>query len=356
MKSSRDKAKAKAQMVSARQWAKEKDRQWEPTCVKLPDGTEFYKLEKVGPVQVDLMLYRIGKDSVEGEEGFVTHKREYKCHNMPGPDGKVKRYICRAGTFNPPRKCAFCDWLARKGGSADPQLVQQLRQGSRLLLVINDKPGNSKNKFKVFDTFYYMKKQGFGEQLKAVINTLDEDEEPFHWEGGYTAVFTVDELTMPTAKFKAVVRIDLRKRKYDYEESVLDLAPCLDDCLIDPGYKEMKELLEGGAAEQNGEGPKAEQGDEDEDTDDNAEDEDEQEGDEEESSDDDDEDEDEDEGDEEPAPKKGNKKAAAKQDDDDDEEDLDEEEEDDSDDEEDLDEDEDDEPPPPKKKGKGGKK
>ena len=240
----RQQQKRESRKTSAQEWAKRPSVSGsEATCIKLPEGVEWFKLDREGVIKVDFMPYRCGKNNRRADEGEDFFEFEYEAHRVPTGDGN-KMYICPQKMLN--KKCAVCDWLVKNGATADPELVGKLRTTTRHLWVVNDKPGDPKNPLKVFDTNHFNKKKGFGEQMGVVIQTLDEGEDPFALSLGYTALLTVQEETAPFGKYKLVTRIDLRARKYEYPDKLLDKAPCLDECIVIPDYAAVLALLEGG--------------------------------------------------------------------------------------------------------------
>ncbi len=150
------------------------------------------------------------------------------------------------------KKCGACDWLNQHGNTADQKLVKSLRSQKRHLWLVNDKPGSGKNPtLKVFDSNHWNKGRGFGEQMAVVINTLDEDDEPFSLQGGSTATLTVEEDFFEKTKYRVVVRIDFKPRKYEYDAKLLKSKdwPCLDALLIDPGYDKILQVLQTGVSD-----------------------------------------------------------------------------------------------------------
>lgn len=235
--------KEKSRRTSARSWAESQERSFEPTTIRLPEGIEQWKPDKPGKYEVDFLVYRVGKGNPRADEGMEHFEREYEAHGIETPSG-FRMYTCRWHAFH--KKCAPCDWR-KHNGNADPELLKSLRGKTRHLWLLNDQPGKTKNvKLKIFDSNHYNKGKGFGEQMAEAINSLPEDAEPFALEGGYTATLVVKEDTMGGGKkYFYVARIDLRPRKHDYPESLLDDAPCLDSCIVDPGYDDIMALLDG---------------------------------------------------------------------------------------------------------------
>jgi len=241
MATKKDRERAASKRTSARDWANQQQRGGDATCIKLPDGVDFYKLE-VGTHKVDFLPYTVGKNNPRADEGMEHFERSYEAHRVATPDGS-RWYACRKSCFG--KRCAICDWLTRYGGTADQELVKSLRAKSRHLWIVNTKPGDTKKpEIKVLDTGHFNRGMGFGELMVDAINSLDEGVDPFVLEGGYTAILTVKEQTMPGNKFNAVTRIDLRPHSYDYPERLLETMPCLDDLLVDVGYDEVMRLLD----------------------------------------------------------------------------------------------------------------
>lgn len=231
---------SKRKMLSAHEWAKDEGRSFEATCIKLPEGVEFYKLE-AGLHTVDFMPYIVGDHNPKADKSYPYYMRKYQSHRIAGIDGKERPYACRSDCFGLP--CPACKLLNSR--DTPKELAAAIKIKYRMLWLVNDDPGNTKPKWKVLDTFQFNRGMGFGELMQDAINLLSEDVEPFALEGGCTARLTVKEQSMPGTKFNAVTRIDFLKRKYDYPESLLDQAPCLDDMIVDYGEEAMEALLQG---------------------------------------------------------------------------------------------------------------
>jgi hypothetical protein len=251
--SRREKEKQQARRLTAKEWAKKPSLSGgEGSCVRPPEGVELIAklpLPPGGILRWDFLKYRAGTHNRRADEGFPHFELEYEAHRVPMPSGG-RLVLCRRCLDE---RCAVCDWLVKNGAAADRELVNSLRGKTRHLWVVNDKPGDSKNPFKVFDSNHYNKQKGFGEQMAAAINALDEDEDPFAYQGGSTAVLTVVEDSFPGGKYTLATRIDLKPRRHDYPKDAIERAPCLDDCLVDPGYDEVMALLETGESGRRGE-------------------------------------------------------------------------------------------------------
>ena len=239
----KDKEKRERKKVDAGTWAKEQEKGSGSTVVKLPEGVEFYKPE-LGSHAVDFMPYVTGENNPNADEGFEHFECTYNAHKLPSPNGQ-EWHLCSWACFKKP--CEICKWMKENGRSADPELMKAMRLTTRHLWVVNDKPGNTKNPLKVFDTNHFNKGMGFGEMLADAINAVPKYKNFSDLEKGLTLQLTVKEQSFPSGKtvvkYKAVTRIDFLPRDYEYPEEMLDKAPCLDACLVESNQKELAILM-----------------------------------------------------------------------------------------------------------------
>jgi hypothetical protein len=234
---------------SARAWAEEQSQGFEPTAVKLPNGVEFFKQEE-GAKVVDFIPYTVtkGSDTLGGnpraDAGFTHWERTYEVHRIPGSGQFANAYCCRKACFG--KKCPACEWLQANGRNADEELVRQIKNQRRHLMIVNPKPGKKDTKLMVFDCNHFNRKLGFGEQLVEAINAqFDEDDPHFtDLKAGRKVRFVIE------GKYKQVPRVDFQPRSYEYPESILEHGIDLDECLIDAGYAKMQEALDGGVSEE----------------------------------------------------------------------------------------------------------
>lgn len=236
MVKTRERGRGTPQMASAQDWAKSQA-SGEATAVKLPEGVEWFKLE-LGTHKVDFMPY-VTTDNPQADPGFAHFVRRYSIHRVPGPDGRARPYCCLFENWKDP--CPICQYL--NSGGADKETIDAMRVKTRLLFLINDRPGKTKINWKVLDTYHFNRGTGFGELLADAIQALGEGAEPFALKDGFSVQMLIKEQTMPGVKFNAATRIDLVKRDYDYPGELLDKAPCLDEMLIHAGYKELQKVL-----------------------------------------------------------------------------------------------------------------
>lgn len=384
--------KAKGKRASVRGFMDDVDRSAGGGCVKLPDDVEMFKLDKTGKVEVDILEFKAGDNNKRADKGSNVYCRTYVRHELRAPSGRTL-IACRKDCFG--ERCAACKWLSKYGNTADKEIVDGMKPKTRHLWLLNTTPGAKSPTWAVFDSSHQNQGKGFAEVMRDALDSLGDDfEDAFSYgKKGKRFILTIRKQTGGGFNFNAVTRIDMRDRKNPYPPDWIDDAPCLDDLLIDPGYDEVLQMLEGfddSDGEEEDESPRSKkqsdkksrkEDDEDEDQEDSEDSDDDSEDDEEPAkksrktrkdddededsdsdsdsddedsdSDSDDSDEDENEEDDEPKRKssKSTKSKRSRQDDEDEDED-----EFDSDEDSDDDDSEDDEPAPKKKRGRPAKK
>jgi hypothetical protein len=243
MATSKEKAKKEERKAKARSWA---DRQKQHgagggKAFKAPEGYERYELT-AGTHKVDVMPFRAGPRCPNGDEGEVMADLEYTVHKIPTPASAFgEPHICKWETWKKP--CLVCSH--RNTGTSDADLQKQLRPQLRHVFLFNDKPGNAKNRPKIFDIHHFQRGEGFPEKLVDAINVNPEKYDQFSdLENGCTLILTVKMQPMGDGTSRAgITRIDFEPRSYAYPESILDKMPCLDECLVDEDDDALRELL-----------------------------------------------------------------------------------------------------------------
>lgn len=239
MASKREREQREVRKTNAKEWAEKQAQGFEPTAIKLPEGLKVYKLEE-GTHLFDIMPFIAGKGNKRADEGYQHFEREYAVHKIPRPDGNFDRYCCLYETFGEP--CPVCKW--RNERTRDKEESDALRPQVRHLFLVNDKPGDPKNPFKVMDAVHYNRKLGFGEQLVTAIRATRGGENLADLDRGGKTI----QVIVADSKYGSVSRIDLLPRDYEYPNSLLEKAPCLDDCVIKPKVSVLNNILEQGSA------------------------------------------------------------------------------------------------------------
>jgi hypothetical protein len=220
------------------------------SCVQLPEGCEKFD-PKPGSHKVDFLPWvSTERNKTSDGEGYEVCQMTYARHVIASPDGK-KYIACRNTQALGKKRCAVCDWLVKHGKSLDEDTAYEMKAKNRQLWLVNDKPGKKDNPLKVYDTTDKQpsRKQGFVDILMDAMDT-SPDEYGHFWglgKDGKTLLLKVAEQTGGDFKYDAVTRVDFLPRKYEYPEEMIHENPCLDDCVIDPGYEKVMELLDVGS-------------------------------------------------------------------------------------------------------------
>jgi hypothetical protein len=331
------KKKAKFKLSDARKSAEKMQSGGGPRTIKLPKGVEMFRVEKAGKYYLDFIPFTAAEGNPNADAGEAHYERTYYVHRNIGANNDM--VICLSKTTG--KKCPVCQFRSKleKGEDADEETVKDLLPKRRQLFNVVDTKRRKKG-IQILDISYHL----LGELLTETINEGGSKWRKFHSPTeGFTLCITFKKKKWNGNVFFEAVNISLVRRKKQYDESIVDEAPCLDEILEILSYDDLKEKMEGGdLGEDSDDAPKKgkkskKDDDEDEDEDDVSYDDDDEE-DEDEEDVDEESDDDEDEEDDEPKSKKKSKKSKK---DDDDEEDEDEEDDEDEDEEEESDDDED---------------
>jgi hypothetical protein len=259
----KEKAKKERRRASAAEWANKPDKQFEPTCIKLPEGFEFVKWKEEGRYKYDVMPYVVGKGNPDCDEGYDFFERTYSCHGGLGVEGK-STYFCPAksraeGEQEP---CYPCQKIQRDGGHMDKELVASIRDKRRIMVNVKDvTDGNHEGKktMVLVQPFGSTKHPFFGQMLKDATQ-VEAYQDFWNPSGGMTMEVKVVQDSMgENRKFMKISSLVFVPRKYDYDSDVADDSCCLDDCIIHPDYDEMQNLLEMGGFKPNEQSGKKEE-------------------------------------------------------------------------------------------------
>ncbi len=229
--------------ASAKERIVNHDSGYSPTAVKLPKEFDRLTFDKKGTYRIDIIPYRVGKGNPFADEGAVWCERTYYTHRNIGPENKS--YCCLAKTFK--KKCPICEEIARlnrTGGDAD--LIKALKPSERQLWNVKllqspDRDADLEG-IKVLDQSNFL----FGQLVDNKVAAADEEdhyENYFHLEGGHTLKITVDQDSFAGKSFYKATNIEMKARKEDYDESIIEEACCLDDCLVELSYDKLKSIF-----------------------------------------------------------------------------------------------------------------
>jgi hypothetical protein len=242
--------------------------------IRLPKGVEGFAFRKAKKYKIDIMPYVVGKGNPNAPEGEVHWERTYYVHKGIGAEGK--QHTCLRKTFA--KKCPICEYVAklRQNPATPPDLIKSLDSKRRQLFVVKDY-GDPDKGFQVFETGYFMT---FGELLKEKLDASTKYAKFFHLgKGGMTLTVSVVDTEFPTAdggskSWNKPKNIEMDERAEDYDDDVLDEMPCLDECIVELPYDELKELFFETKDVQKGKGKKSKEDDDEDDADEEEEDDD----------------------------------------------------------------------------------
>lgn len=207
------------------------------TAFDCPDGIKMWSLKDACVKKFDVLPYRAGKGNKFADEGHLHFERTYFCHVKVGVN--ENRYICPSKTFNKP--CPICEHRAKlvREAETDKDLLRDLLPKERQLFLVKDLEDN---KIYLWDNSFH----NFGKLLDTRVKTADDDDEYKYFadlETGLTLRVAFEEVKFGTGKpFLQASSIDFKPRKEQYDASLADEMPCLDDLLILKSYAELEKI------------------------------------------------------------------------------------------------------------------
>lgn len=225
--------------ASAKDRAEKRESGFESTSIKIPDGMTFFSFKKSGIYRIDVFPYLVGKGNPFADEGMYHYERTYFCHRNIGTGQNA--YVCLAKTFN--KRCPICEHRSQiesRGG--DQETIKSLKSSERQLWIVKDL-NNAEEGFMLMDQSHYL----FGRHIDAKVAAADPEdgyETFFHLEGGKTLKISVTEQSFLGRSYNAASDIEMKPRKQDYDTSIMDDMPCLDDLLVELSYDKLKKIFE----------------------------------------------------------------------------------------------------------------
>lgn len=208
----------------------------------IPKGVDVFTAEPDTKVDMDIMPYLVtdkNHPNKNVEEGIAVknsywYKRPFKTHRGVGANNDT--FVCPT-TFG--KKCPICEYrdkLRKEGG--DDEEIKQTRTSDRNLyaIIVKNNKKIDGQKVHLFDFSDYLFQEKFEEQLG--------DDEKFqifpNLDDGYTVRVRFAEDSFGGNKFANPSRFDFVDRKEQYEDSILDEIPNLDECLTLLSYDELR--------------------------------------------------------------------------------------------------------------------
>jgi hypothetical protein len=222
--------------TSARETSEKLNTGFEPTAIELPKGFKFFQLKREGSVRIDILPYIAGKGNKHADEGFVHYQRMFEVHRGLGISGKESR--CCLRQFN--KRCPVCEWVDRESRNADPDMVKELRPKLRCLYNVMD-TNNREDGIQIWDSAFF---NSFGQKLRDKILALEEYDNFYHPQEGFTLQLSVELQSVMGRKYFNVTNIEMIPRKKPYEDSIMEETACLDDCLIELDFDKLKKIFD----------------------------------------------------------------------------------------------------------------
>jgi len=208
----------------------------------LPKGVGVFSPEPGSRVKLDFMLYEVSEakhpdrnDEAEiAVVGSLWYKRPYSLHRNIGADNNT--YVCPRSIG---KKCPICEALAlRKKKGAEKEETDPLKPSQRNLYVVIPKGVKKfEEKPHIFDISQYNFQNLLNEELEE-----DNSNGTFpELEGGKSLKVRFDSKTIGGSQaFAQASRIDFEDRDEDYDETILEEVPNLDEVLKILSYKELE--------------------------------------------------------------------------------------------------------------------
>lgn len=224
-------------VVSARRRVEQHEVGGGRTSVKLPEGMGFFSVKKAGTYRIDVLPFTAGKGNPFADAGELHYERTYFSHRGIGPNNAT--YVCSAKTFG--KRCPVCEHRMKIDGKADEELIKSLVPKERQLFFVIDHAEKDKG-VQCWDQSFHL----FGKHLDAKIKNADDDDgyeffaDP---EKGYTLKVGATEEKGGGFSWCNCSDIEFKARKDSIPDEVLEECPCLDDCLIEMDYDELKKIF-----------------------------------------------------------------------------------------------------------------
>ncbi len=240
-------ARTERRRASATKRAKEHKTSFGSTAFRIPDGMELLVVDKEETRRFDIIEYEVGEGNPSADAGMLHYERTFWVHPRIGVD--ESSYVCPAKTFR--KRCPVCDDRRNRqdDSGADPETIKALLPKERQLFLIVDVKEDDKG-VQLYENSYHSFGRTIDERLKGISSDPDSEQEEIDaWEsfatydnGSTLKVQFIDEDIGQKNPWRRAKNIDLIPRKKQYEESILDEMPCLDDLPIELSYDELKKI------------------------------------------------------------------------------------------------------------------
>lgn len=216
--------------------------------LKLPEGVKMFKAEKAGLRRLDIMAYEVPKSSLQDPKiaiaGDLWYELTYYVHSNLGADGD-DTVVCPKKMLG--ERCPLCETAAKKKARGDDwESFKEFTPKRRQMFVVIDR--KNPDLFQVLDTPYPMKGvyKSLGNLLDFKLKNMDDNDPRAmfsHPCEGMTVEVGFEEDSFNGHKFYKPISVDLVPRKEQYDESIIDELPILDDMLIVEDHATIEKLM-----------------------------------------------------------------------------------------------------------------
>lgn len=214
--------------------------------LKLPKGVQLFKEEPGSRVRLDFIPYEVTDpkhpDRDDDEQiavpGEVWYRRPFKTHRRVGANNET--VICPTSIGKP---CPICEYRAeqmKKGASYQDEEIKTLKPSARNLYAVIPKDSKDyEEEIHIWDISNFLFQEKLNEEL-------EEDEESANFpspDSGYTVRIRFTEEQIRKNTFADTSRVDFEERDEQYDPSVIDDVPNLDEVLDIKSYKEVERIF-----------------------------------------------------------------------------------------------------------------
>lgn len=233
----------------SREWRKNKSSGGVNYINALPEGIEFFKPKGGKKYTFDILPYVVKNPELHPASEAINEDGLFWClpfriHRNIGPNELT--VICPNSVG---RACCACN--ERNDIYNDPDRdddeAKPLNSSARTLFAIKMLKGPDKGKIMIMDISDYC----FMEMFEEELDDLPEEYEDFAClEDGYSIEVRFKEEKIGKTPFPKASKVSFIERKKDYDESILDEVPCLDDLITWPTSEKMEKLFYGADPEE----------------------------------------------------------------------------------------------------------
>lgn len=204
----------------------------------LPADIEIWYPEEKCSMEMDILPYEVtSKHHPDGiEPGELWYRRPYWIHFIDR-----KPVVCPKSVG---KRCPICEEVERlrKDYEANKELINGLKAREMCLFNYTD-PTDKKTTVKIFDWSSFK----FAQKLEQELDETDDmDDCAFaELDGGSTIRFRVSEDSFSGSKYFVTTRLDFRRPRRTYPESILEKVVNLDECFRVKSYEDLVALLTG---------------------------------------------------------------------------------------------------------------